>query len=206
MSIERRYNSTYGPPDRVEVRIDENNKAIVRGYAAVFNSWSNDLGGFTERIAPGFFDNVLASDVRALYNHDPNYLLARTTSGTLRIGVDLKGLWYEYDDPGTSLSRDLAVLMQRGDLTQSSFAFSISETNGDKWEKVNGKWTRTLLEASGLYDVSPVTYPAYEDTTVAARSMKRVEEQNPDLNRQLMEQAISDIRTMDRELMLFDLK
>lgn len=184
----------------------EENKTIVRGYAAVFNSWSNDLGGFTERIAPGFFDKVLGSDVRALFNHDPNHLLARSKSGTLRVGVDERGLWYEYDDPGTQLSRDLVTLMQRGDLDQSSFAFSLAETNGDKWEKINGKWTRTLLEASGLYDVSPVTYPAYEDTEVASRAMQRAEINSPNENRQLMEQALADINQMERELMLFDLK
>jgi len=207
-TVERRHSSTYGLNDRVEVRTDEaTGKKVVRGWAAVYNSWSNDLGGFVERIAPGFFDKVLSAsmDVRALFNHDPNYVLARTVSGTLRIGTDAKGLWYEYDDPDTTFSRDLLTLMQRGDISQSSFAFSLAE-NGDKWEKQNGQWTRTLLEANGLYDVSPVTYPAYEDTTVAMRSMQTAEKVNPEEQRKLMEEALADLFEAEQDLMKLQLQ
>jgi len=207
-TVERRHSSTYGLNDRVEVRTDEaTGKKVVRGWAAVYNSWSNDLGGFVERIAPGFFDKVLSAsmDVRALFNHDPNYVLARTVSGTLRIGTDAKGLWYEYDDPDTTFSRDLLTLMQRGDISQSSFAFSLAD-NGDKWEKQNGQWTRTLLEASGLYDVSPVTYPAYEDTTVAMRSMQTAEKVNPEEQRKLMEEALADLFEAEQDLMKLQLQ
>jgi uncharacterized protein len=148
---------------------------VFRGYAAKFNTLSEDFGGWRERIAPGFFDSVLGSDVRILKNHDPNYVLGRTIAGTAKVGVDDTGLWYEYTDPETTYSRDLAISIERGDITQSSFAFSLGD-NGDKWERQkDGSYIRTLLEASELFDGSPVTYPAYRDTSVGERSLKRVQ-------------------------------
>lgn len=148
---------------------------IFRGYAAKFNTLSEDFGGWKERIAPGFFDNVLASDVRILKNHDPHYVLGRTLAGTAKIGVDEVGLWYEYTDPDTTYSRDLAISIGRGDITQSSFAFSLAD-GGDKWDKQkDGSYLRTLLSASELYDGSPVTYPAYKDTSVAGRCFKKMQ-------------------------------
>lgn len=157
-----------------ETEIEVREEGSVKGYAAVFNSDSNDLGGFTERIAPGFFDDVLGDDVRVLFNHDSNYVLGRTKSGTARIGVDERGLYYEYDDPNTTQSSDLMKLMKRGDVNQSSFGFTVRE---DKWDKrEDGTVIRTLLKAGRLYDVSPVTYPAYPDTSVAARSMEKMKD------------------------------
>ncbi len=152
----------------VEIRAVEAKKQ-VRGYAAKFNTLSENLGGFKERIAPGFFDEVLANDVRALFNHDPNLILGRSTKGTLRLGVDETGLFYEYDDPATSYSQDLVRSLERGDVDQSSFAFTVKE---DRWDKMDGVWVRTLLKGQNLYDVSPVTYPAYADTSVGTRSLQ----------------------------------
>jgi uncharacterized protein len=204
----RDYISTFPNAERrffttgIAVRAAEDGAKIFRGYAAKFNSLSEDLGGFKERIAPGFFDKVLGHDVRVLKNHDPHYLLGRTLSGTAKIGVDETGLWYEYTDPGTSYSKDLSISIERKDLTQSSFAFNLDYSNNtaDKWEKgTDGKWVRTLLEAAALYDVSPVTYPAYTDTSVASRGLKKV----------LIPEGISnaqDLLEMDRDLMLLDFK
>ena len=115
---------------------------MVSGYAAVFNEESEDLGGFIEIIKPGAFSDVLDNDVRALWNHDANYLLARTTSGTLQISQD--------------------ALLRRGDVTQSSFGFSIKK---DEWVSRNGITYRYIHSVSRLFDVSPVTYPAYPATT-----------------------------------------
>jgi HK97 family phage prohead protease len=172
---------------------------VFRGYAAKFNTLSNDLGGFKERIAPGFFDSVLGMDIRALRDHEPSLILGRTTSGTCRVGVDEVGLWFEYDDPGTSYSRDLAISINRGDVNQCSFAFSIPMEGGDVWEKqMDGSYIRTLLRANGLYDVSAVTYPAYEDTSVAQRGYQRalvpaaIEDVNKDLA--AMDLSIAKIR------------
>lgn len=139
------------------------------GHAAVFNSLSEDLGGFRELIAPGAFASSIAKDdVRALFNHDPNFVLGRTSSGTLRLAEDMRGLAIEVDMPDTQTIRDLVTApVQRGDVSQMSFAF---ETVTDEWRKdTAGDWTRTLVEVR-LYDVSPVTFPAYPATDVSARS------------------------------------
>jgi HK97 family phage prohead protease len=137
----------------------------------VFNSWSGDLGGFTEKIAPGAFKESLSrgDDVRALLNHDANYVLGRTKSGTLELSEDKKGLRIVNAPPDTQWARDLQVSIDRGDIDQMSFGFV---TRKDQWEedKETKKVSRTLLEVD-LVDVSPVTFPAYPDTTVAIRSM-----------------------------------
>jgi len=150
----------------MEFRQLDNND--VEGSAALFNTLSDDLGGFREQIAPGAFNDVLDDDVRALMNHDPNLILGRTKSGTLTLELTVDGLMYRYSDPDTTYSQDLRKSMKRGDVTQSSFAFSVAE---DDWEEVDDQLVRTITKFKRLYDVSPVTYPAYPDTTVATRSM-----------------------------------
>ncbi|MEG3640671.1 HK97 family phage prohead protease [Magnetococcus sp. PR-3] len=145
-------------------------KKMIRGHAAVFNKLSENLGGFREQIAPGAFDDVLNDDVRALINHDGNLILGRTVSGTLRINQDANGLSYELDPPDTQYARDLLVSLLRGDITQSSFAFTVDEEDWD--EDGDGRVIRTIQKVKRLYDVSPVTYPAYPDATVGLRSME----------------------------------
>ena len=134
----------------------------VRGYAAVYNSDSEWMGGFYEQIATGAFDDVLDNDVRAYFNHDENLLLGRVSSGTLRIGTDKRGLFYEVDLPNTTYANDLVELMKRGDVNQSSFAFVIDQ---DRWEQRDGKTYRIIEKVSRLLDVSPVSQPAYPDAT-----------------------------------------
>ena len=136
--------------------------STVRGYAAVYNSDSEWMGGFYEQIAPGAFDSVLDNDVRAYFNHDENLLLGRVSSGTLRIGTDARGLFYEVDLPNTTYANDLVELMKRGDVNQSSFAFLIER---DRWEERDGKTYRIIEKVSRLLDVSPVAQPAYPDAT-----------------------------------------
>jgi HK97 family phage prohead protease len=155
-------------------------KKII-GYASVFNSDSQDLGGFIERINPNAFDNVIEDnqDVRALFNHNADLgVLGRTTSGTLRLSVDEKGLKYEIDAPDTQLARDLIASMERGDITQSSFGFTISE-NGDSWdEDSEGRTIRTISQVDTLFDISPVVFPAYTlaDSSVALRGFDNYKE------------------------------
>jgi uncharacterized protein len=152
-------------------------KTVVRGYAAVYDSLSENLGGFREMIAPGAFDSVLEDDVRALLNHDSNKILGRSKAGTLRLGVDDKGLWYEYDSPDTSYARDLLVSLERGDVDQSSFQFTVED---DEWkEDEEQRYVRTIKKVRRLYDVSPVTYPAYPDATVALRSLETIKQAQP---------------------------
>ena len=186
---ERRFLS--GP---VELRAaaQEGDAPKVRGYAAVFGKESDNLGSeqyqFREIIQRGAFDDVLGDDVRALFNHDPNFILARSKDGkgTLSIGTDERGLWYEFEAPDTQAGRDLMESIKRGDIDQSSFAFTVGK-DGQSWEeRQEGDGptivTRTIKKVSRLYDVSPVTYPAYPDATVAVRSLKefRSEQEEPE--------------------------
>ncbi len=167
---ERRYHSTAIDP--VEIRSEgEGDDAgkIISGYAAVFNSRSSNLGGFVEVIEPGAFDDVLDDDVRGLFNHDNSLILGRSTAKTLRLSVDSKGLKYDIDAPNTQVGRDLLVSIDRGDITESSFAFRVED---DAWsEDDDGMIVRTIRKFRKLFDVSPVTYPAYSDATVALRGL-----------------------------------
>lgn len=142
----------------------------VTGYAAKFGVRSQDLGGFLEVIQPGAFDDVLGTDVVALFNHDPNQPLARSTAGTLRISVDAVGLKYDFDLAGDECSQRVAAFIADGRVSQSSFSFRVA-MDGDKWERLeDGVILRTINKVDKLYDVSPVTYPAYLDASVALRS------------------------------------
>lgn len=143
-------------------------RTLFVGHAAVFNKLSDDLGGFREKIDPGAFADALDGDVRCLLNHDANLLLGRTTSGTLRLSEDKKGLAVENDLPDTSYARDLEVLLERRDLTQMSFGFRVAK-DGDSWETgKDGVPIRTLHKVE-LFDVSPVSFPAYPQTTADVR-------------------------------------
>lgn len=156
--------------DELEIRELDNNEKKIIGYAAVFGSLSNDLGNFRELIDPNAFDGRTEDDVRFLINHDANLILGRTLSGTLSLSIDEKGLRYEATIPDTQAGRDLIVSMNRGDITQSSFAFTVEK---DDWSQDNETMIRTIKKVSRLYDVSAVTYPAYEEADVALRSLEK---------------------------------
>jgi HK97 family phage prohead protease len=149
-----------------ELRAD-GDKPKITGYAALFNAVT-DLGMFREQIAPGAFSASLAKpdDVRALWNHDPNIVLGRNTAGTLTLSEDERGLRIEIDPPDTQWGRDAVTSIRRGDVSQMSFGFF---THRESWDYEQNM--RTLEEVE-LFDVSPVTFPAYADTTVAVRSME----------------------------------
>lgn len=165
----------------VRARAGDSGGVVVEGHAAVFNRLSRDLGGFVEQIAPTAFDRSLGDnpDVRALINHDSSALLGRTRSGTLRLSKDSEGLHYEIDMPDRQDARDLLVSMERGDITHSSFAFYVMR-NGDTWDQTEQGMALRTLTAVSIHngDVSPVTYPAYEDTDsgVAGRAFKSLAE------------------------------
>lgn len=170
---ERRY---FVAPVTVELRADEgtDKPAVIEGYAALFNK-RTDLYWYDEEILPGAFDDVLNDDVRCLFNHDPNRVLARSANGkgTLTLSVDSKGLKYRYETPNRSYALDLADAIDKGDVSQSSFAFRAKETvwidGGDE-----AKDLRQIKKMERLYDVAPVTYPAYTDTSVAKRSFEAI--------------------------------
>ena len=151
-----------------EIRAESGPDATISGYAAVFGELSDDLGGFYEQIEAGAFANTLqAADVRALWNHNADYPLGRTRSGTLTLNEDARGLAFAIRPPDTQYARDLLVSMNRGDVDQMSFGFT---TVRDRWEQKGGQVVRTLLEVE-LFDVSPVTYPAYPQTSASVRSI-----------------------------------
>lgn len=155
----------------IELRSDDGEHRIS-GYAAKFNTLSENLGGFREQIRAGAFDGVLIDDVRALFNHDPSMILGRTKAGTLHLDSDGTGLRYTIDPPDTQYARDLHKSIERGDVTQSSFAFQVDD---DDWrEDDDGRIIRTINKVKRLFDISPVTYPAYPDTSVAARSIDQL--------------------------------
>lgn len=149
----------------------------VSGYAAVFNSATN-LGEFQEQIAPGAFRSTLASgrNVRCLYNHDTSAVLGTTQARTLELREDAHGLHFTLDLPDTTVGRDVAELVKRGDVSGCSFGFRVAP-NGEKWEQRDGKAVRTLL-AVELAEVTLTADPAYSDTAVALRSMPK-QERNP---------------------------
>ena len=159
--------------EELRVMAEEGESPKIRGYAAVFNKRSEVMFDFVEQIEPGFFAPALKNDVRALWNHDTNLVLGRTKNQTLRLEEDAKGLRVEIDPPDTQWGRDAVTLIQRGDVNQMSFGFSV-KSGGDEWS-AEGKGLRVrTLKAGGckaLYDVSPVTFPAYPQTTAQVRAM-----------------------------------
>ncbi|MGL5344884.1 MAG: HK97 family phage prohead protease [Plesiomonas sp.] len=170
-------------PCEIRAEGDESTGIKIVGNAAVFNKRSANLGGFVEVIAPGAFDDVLNDDVRGLFNHERNFVLGRSKSGTLKLSIDDTGLRYEITPPDTQTVRDLVIEpMKRGDISESSFAFRIAP-NGDRWdEDEQGVYVRTVLKVSRLYDVGPVTYPAYPDATAeATRSLQQWKESKENL-------------------------
>lgn len=153
-----------------ELRASVSDDGKISGYAAVFNSLSEDLGGFKELITADAMQGVIEqSDVFAVLDHDmARGVLARSKQGigTLKLAIDGKGLRYEFTPPDTPLGKEVTESIRRGDITGSSFAFSVES---DEWSK--DYTLRTIRKIRRLYDVSPVYQPAYEGTSVALRSL-----------------------------------
>jgi HK97 family phage prohead protease len=167
---------TFNPTD-TEVRATRRGRTI-EGYGIVFGKESRDLGGFTEVISPEAIKGVIErSDVLALLNHDENRgVLARATNGagTLELTVDDFGVKYRFDAPDTVLGDEVLSGVRRGDIRTSSFAFKVA-SEGDNWEKTDGKWKRTINQFDEIYDMSPVYREAYADTTVAVRNLVEIQ-------------------------------
>ncbi len=151
-----------------ELRAAENGKTI-KGYAAVFNDVADIGGSFREVIAPGAFKETIGGDIRALVDHDTGRVIGRSKSGTLRLSEDDHGLAVEIDLPDTSDGRDLAHLLERGDISGMSFGFRVTH---DEWDETKDIPTRTI-RAVELFEVSAVAFPAYEGTELALRSLAK---------------------------------
>lgn len=160
-----------------ELRIDEVEQASeIIGHAAVFDEWSETLGGifpFKEKVRRGAFSqSIITDDIRALFNHDPNYVLGRNKVGTLELAEDEVGLKVKITPPDTSWARDLTTSIKRGDISQMSIGFIVEE---DNWSTEAGIDTRELIKVK-LFDVSTVTFPAYLKTNVGLRAMSEYQE------------------------------
>lgn len=197
MDIERRFAEIPVALLRSEDKEEPKNK--IEGYAAVFESRSADLGGFTEIIHKKAFDAVIGHDVRGLINHDPSKLIGRTSSGTMQLSVDERGLKYVIDLPDTQEARDLRHLMERGDIDGSSFGFVPDE---DEWEldDESGAITRHIKSIRSLLDVGPVTYPAYNATEATMRSLNEFRQEISEGGSNLtVEQLVARVEELEAE-------
>lgn len=181
--IERRY--TAAP---MQLRKDgEEKQPVIYGHAAKFNDstllyqWTDEE--WYEEIAPGAFDNVLEDDVRCLKNHDSNLVLGRNKAGTCTLRTDETGLYYECSpDMRISYAADTVHSVERGDISQCSFAFTIEKQSWEE-EEIEGKTIvlRKIEKVKRLYDVGPVTYPAYENTNAGVKSAAGLDEYRNEL-------------------------
>ena len=172
------------------IKAVDDEKMIVEGYALRFNTLSNDLGGFVEEISPEALKEADLSDVRCLIDHDSSKVLGRTTSETLELKVDDEGLYFRTQLPNTTYAKDLYENIRLGNINQCSFGFILDE-NGDEFEKrEDGLFKRTLRKIKSLFDVSIVTYPAYNDTQVAP-ALRSIE--------QIKEQEVADIKAKEQQ-------
>lgn len=158
----------------------DNDSRILSGYAAVFNSESKDLGGFTEMISPAAFEGVIErSDVFAVLDHDRNKVLARSKmgKGSLELNIDEKGLQFRFESPNTTLGNDVLSMVKRGDLTDASFCFTVEDESWQKRE--DGSYLRTINKIGDLFDVAICYNGAYPEsyTEVALRSLDKFKEE-----------------------------
>jgi HK97 family phage prohead protease len=168
--MEKRYHQ-----GQCSIETRDDGKPRIVGYGSVFFR-ADDHGTqyelfpkVLERVSPKAFDAALSrkDDARGLFNHDPSHVLGRLSAGTLRLSVDSRGLRYEIDPPDTQSGRDVVELIRRGDVSGSSFSFSVDKQS---WEELDDGTEIRTIEAVTLYDVGPVTFPAYESASTAVRS------------------------------------
>lgn len=166
-----------------ELRVNEDKDAVIVGHASVFDSWSETLGGifpFKEIVRKGAFkETIQVDDIRALFNHDPNYVLGRNKAGTLELEEDEIGLKVTITPPNTSWAKDLTESIRRGDISQMSIGFIVQD---DSWGTENGLDVREIKKVQ-LFDVSPVTFPAYQETDVGVRAMQEYKDYKEKLDK-----------------------
>ena len=164
-------------PETQAVVVGEGSRTI-RGYGIVFNRESEPLwaGGrtFREVILPEAVQGVDLRSMLSMHNHKSDRLLGNTRSGTMRVGVDSVGVWYETDLPDSPTGQDVLVSVSRRDTQGSSFQFDIKD-GGDRWSIKNGMAFREVTKFNGVYEMGPVSEPAYPDTTIAKASLRSLE-------------------------------
>lgn len=191
------------------IKAVDDEQMIVEGYALRFNTLSNDLGGFVETISPEALKEADLSDVRCLIDHDSSKVLGRTVSETLELKVDDEGLYFRCQLPDTTYANNLYTSIKRKDINQCSFGFILDE-DGDSFEKrdSDGLFKRTIRKIRSLFDVSIVTYPAYNDTDVAPalRSIEAIKESEQEEVRKAQKEEQRKIELAKLELELLRLK
>jgi len=177
-----------------EIRASDKGKTIS-GYAAVFNQ-ETDIGSFREIVAPGAFQNTISGDIRALIDHDTGRVIGRSKAGTLRLKEDGHGLAVEIDLPDTTDGRDLAHLLERGDISGMSFGFRVTK---DEWDETRDIPVRTIRSVE-LFEVSAVAFPAYDGTELAMRSLERARDEQKEHNRDgWLKRKAADLRARASE-------
>ena len=190
-----------------ELRIDDSLDGKIVGHASVFDSWSETLGGifpFKEIVRKGTFtETIKLDDIRALFNHDPNFVLGRNKAGTLELEEDEIGLRVVITPPDTSWANDLIKNLRRGDISQMSIGFIVLE---DSWGTQDGIDIREIKKVQ-LFDVSIVTYPAYTQTDVGVRAMEsykdyrsKLDEAQNTAKRAKEKQKLQNIKTKIKNL------
>jgi len=184
------------PDDDSEVRTIGKSR-FIEGYGIVFNKESHDLGGFKEIILPEAAEGVIErSDILALLNHDVNKgVLARSDKGkgTLELNIDKKGVRYIFEAPKFDLGDELLEGVRRGDIKGSSFGFSIVKYEDAPFEKrEDGTYLRTIKRFDQIFDMSPCYREAYEDTSVALRSLDKIEKDMLEKNKSAKEDDVKD--------------
>jgi len=168
MELERR-DIAFEEGDEIIVEERGDGRSVIKGYAVVYNRLSVDLGGFRERIMPGAFDSVLnrqrgRADLVSYYNHNPDILLGRESSGTLKVWSDEKGVGFEVTPPASRA--DIMELVQRRDVKGASFTFSVDKGGETFTTDENGRAIREVRAAT-IYELGPVVQPAYPSTSVS---------------------------------------
>ena len=187
----------------LEFRADPDgvSNGTIAGYAVVFDSLSEDFGDFREIVRPGAFDRTLAeaSDVRAFWNHNTDLILGRETADTLSLAVDEVGLRFEITPPDSPNGQNAAEAVRRGDVSQMSFGFTVEQDQLSTQE--DGSTLRELLDVS-LFEVSPVVFPAYPETSAEVRS----QQVDSELRSRIEEFRTQETQEPDREPNLLKLK
>lgn len=172
---------------------DDDNTPVIEGYFAVFNSNYDIAPGMSESIAPGAFSEALGGDIRALVNHDTTLVLGRNTKNTLELREDSHGLWGQVRiNPNDSEAMNLYERVKRGDVDGCSIGFDIAEEKTDFLENGDVHWT--IEKVLPLYEVSAVTFPAYQETNVSARAAQKdeIEKRKNDAWKQRMKERLSN--------------
>lgn len=181
----------YIPIHEMQTRAEENGDLYISGFFAVFDSDYELWPGATESIAPGAFDESISGDVRALYNHNDDIILGRTSAGTLKLEQTSRGLWGEIKvNQKDSDAMNAYERIARGDITGCSFGFDIERE--EFRENPDGSYHWTILSVNPLYEVSPCVFPAYTETSVSARKrdVEQLQQRQVDAWRQKMKERL----------------